>query len=1330
MKRTFKKLKQRLGFVCGLLYGVPVVAQGPGLVISEFLANPAGTDSPFEYVELVATRNIDFSVTPYSVIVCNNGTANANGWIAGAGISYAFQINSGTVTSGSIVYVGGDQMAITGTKLRVINTATTAGDGLGNANASGVIGNGGANADGIAVFNLPVSSITSSTVPVDAVFFGTGGGTAVVNGGLDGYQLPVNDLYAGGKLQSTSFFAPDPASGVAVFANGTYDLSTGNFSTIRSWSTGAISDGTTGITLSASLTPATVSFTVTNQTVNENAATATINVAVSNSNASPSYIDFTVKTLSSASRPADYSISNFTLTIPANTSGNVPFTIAITDDALVESDEFVVVQMNGFQNAVAGSNNLHALYIRDNDNAAPVANNELVLTLLHSFSNGVAGTNSAEIVYHDPGTQRLFIANSVGKKLDIVNFSNPSAPVLINSVDITPYGNINSVAVKNGLVAAAVEDINPQDSGWVVFFDAAGTFIKKVRVGAMPDMITFNHAGTMVITANEGEPNAAYTVDPNGSITTVDLSAGIAAVDQSSVTFINFTAFNGQEALLRSQGIRIFGPGASASQDLEPEYVAVSEDDQSAWITLQENNAVVKIDLVTKTITGIFPLGTKDHSLINNRMDISNQSAAANLSNWPIKGFYMPDAIAQFSVGGTNYFITANEGDSRAYTGYSEEVRISSANLDPTVFPYASDLKKNYLAGRLNITTANGDIDNDGDLDEIYCYGARSFSIWNGNTGAMVYDSGDDLEQISLNHPLYSAFFNASNSGAAVVKDRSDDKGPEPEGVTVGSVNGHQYLFLGLERIGGVMVFNIDNPTSPQFVTYMNNRTGNGSGPDLGAEGIIFIPASQSPNGNDLVILANEISSTLSIYQVQTCEATLPMTINAASSTSFCSGESVDLTLANSAGHTIQWLQNNVALSGETSATINIDAAGDYAVKVTSNTYGCTDTSAVQTITVFTLPTVVANVSDASICIGDSVQFTGSGAQSYTWDNGVTEGNYFTPMATATYQVTGTDVNNCSATASVDVTVNSLPSVMASASINPVCENFSTVFTGSGALTYTWDNGIIDGQSFTALTTTTVGVLGTDANGCSDSAYVTLQVIPAPQVTASVSSIEICEGESVVFNGSGAVSYSWDNGVTNGLPYTPSATQSYTVTGTDNNCCTASDQISVTVHPLPSMPVITANMNVLTSTSANSYQWYLNGSSIGGANAQSYTATSNGNYSVEITDQFGCSNSSAVFVFNSLGLNEADIIALQVSVFPNPFNNETTLRIIADKNSNAIVRVQDAIGRELSVQNISLLSGQNDIRLNDRHFSDASGVLFLSIQIDNEIKTMRIVRMH
>jgi hypothetical protein len=230
---------------------------------------------------------------------------------------------------------------------------------------------------------------------------------------------------------------------------------------------------------------------------------------------------------------------------------------------------------------------------------------------------------------------------------------------------------------------------------------------------------------------------------------------------------------------------------------------------------------------------------------------------------------YQPDAIAAFESNRETFLITANEGDAREYAGFAEEVRVSSLNLDATAFPVSSFLKNNANLGRLNVTRATGDSDGDGDFDALYAFGARSFSIWTAS-GEQIYDSGDELEQITAR--VYPSFFNASNSNNTR-DDRSDNKGPEPEGVAVGEIGGRNYAFIGLERIGGVMVYDVTNPFLPRFVQYVNNRnfsapTNTAAAGDLGPEGVLFIPANESPNGGPLLVVANEVSGTTTVYEI------------------------------------------------------------------------------------------------------------------------------------------------------------------------------------------------------------------------------------------------------------------------------------------------------------------------------------------------------------------------------------------------------------------------------------------------------------------------------
>lgn len=492
------------------------------------------------------------------------------------------------------------------------------------------------------------------------------------------------------------------------------------------------------------------------------------------------------------------------------------------------------------------------------------------LSPLGTYKTGIYAASAAEILAFDPVSDRLFVTNTANNVLTILNASNPNQLNLIQSIDLSVYGaGINSVAVKNGIVAVAIESNPKQAPGKVVFFNTDGTFLKSVTVGALPDMLTFSPDGTKLLVANEGEPNDSYTNDAEGSVSIIDLSGGVASLTQANVKTASFTGFV-KQALI-DQGVRIYGPGSTAAQDLEPEYITISSDSTTAWATLQENNALAKINLSTGAVE-ILPLGYKDHSLRGNELDASNRDGAINIRNWPVFGMYQPDAIAAYEASGQTYLVMTNEGDSRAYSGFNEEARIADADvvLDPTAFPNAAELKQAANLGRLKITKTLGDTDGDGDYDRLYAYGARSFSIRDAN-GKLVFDSGADLERITAH--FFPNDFNSSDEENDSFDDRSDDKGPEPEALAVGKINGRTYAFVGLERTSGIVVYDITNPTDAEFVQYINTRdfsgdVAAGTAGDVSPEGFTFISAADSPTGEPLLAVANEISGSTSLYRI------------------------------------------------------------------------------------------------------------------------------------------------------------------------------------------------------------------------------------------------------------------------------------------------------------------------------------------------------------------------------------------------------------------------------------------------------------------------------
>jgi 2',3'-cyclic-nucleotide 2'-phosphodiesterase (5'-nucleotidase family) len=503
--------------------------------------------------------------------------------------------------------------------------------------------------------------------------------------------------------------------------------------------------------------------------------------------------------------------------------------------------------------------------------------NAISLSVLGTYETGAYSTarSAAEIVDYDPVSKTLYVVNNYSWTLDILSIANPSVPTLLTAVPLSPtYGaNPNSAAVYNGVVAVAVENISKTQPGKVVFFDRAGNYLNDVTVGALPDMVTFTPDGKRVLVANEGEPNADYSIDPEGSISVIELSGGVMS---ASVQTLGFTHF--PSATLDPR-VRIYGPNATIAQDLEPEYIAVAPDSSKAWVTLQEANAIGVIDLKAMTVTQIVALGFKDHALAGNAFDGSDRDGpgsqgAISITNWPVWGMYQPDCLAQYQSAGKQYLVSANEGDTRDYDGYDEEARVKDLTFDPS-FPNSATLKTDDYIGRLTVskarnnltTTYTADPDLDGDIDQLFVPGGRSFSIWS-ITGTLLFDSGDALERITA--AQQPAWFNSDAKGG--FDTRSDNKGPEPETVALGAINNRQYAFVGLERIGGVMAFDITDPAAVTFAQWVNNRyyttTLTPAAKDLAPEGLKFIPADKSPNGKPLLVVANEVSGSTTVYEI------------------------------------------------------------------------------------------------------------------------------------------------------------------------------------------------------------------------------------------------------------------------------------------------------------------------------------------------------------------------------------------------------------------------------------------------------------------------------
>lgn len=501
----------------------------------------------------------------------------------------------------------------------------------------------------------------------------------------------------------------------------------------------------------------------------------------------------------------------------------------------------------------------------------------LTLKKVSTFHNGplaeIFDEAAAEIVqYHAPSKQ-LFIVNGHLKAVDIVNIQDPASPVLVSSIKLKGAPTSVTVHPTKNEIAIAVPADKAEERGHVIICDTMGKELQDIEVGFLPDMLTYDKAGDKILVANEGEANEDYSMDPAGSVSLLVRDGE--KFTHKEITFDSLT----KDQL---EGVRLAGKAGvtkTPAQDLEPEYISISPDNSQAFVSLQENNAVAVIDLKNGKLVSVLSLGFKDHSKTGNGLDASNKDKKINITNWPLKGLYMPDAISSYTVSGKTYFVTANEGDSREreveingekQVVYTDEARVKDIELDPSAFPNAAELQDKAQLGRIKIVSTEGDKDGDGKYEELYSFGGRSFSIFD-STGKLVFDSGDQFERIIAEK--LPEDFGSTNDENESFDDRSDDKGPEPEGIELAEINGKTYAFIALERMGGIMIYNITDPANANFIDYINTRdfagkAKEGTAGDLAPEGLHFIPADRSPTGKPMLAAAFEVSGTTALFEV------------------------------------------------------------------------------------------------------------------------------------------------------------------------------------------------------------------------------------------------------------------------------------------------------------------------------------------------------------------------------------------------------------------------------------------------------------------------------
>lgn len=522
---------------------------------------------------------------------------------------------------------------------------------------------------------------------------------------------------------------------------------------------------------------------------------------------------------------------------------------------------------------------------------------------------------AAEIVQYHAASNTIYATNGETNTIAVIPASSISTATMADPINTTTLttsdiglpadlngvtlGSVTSIAISGDLMAVAVPASVKTDNGYVLFYEgldsSAPVFLDSVEVGALPDMVTFTPDGGKVLVANEGEPSDDYTIDPVGSVTVINILAS--GEPEETGTTVGFTGFNGMEADLMAQGVMFPNPAgrtingttitASVAKDLEPEYITATND--VAYVSLQENNGLAVIDLEDLSVQ-VVGLGAKSWADLN--IDVQEDGAVSFGQYTGLYGVYQPDTIANFTWKDATFVVTANEGDAREYffsatdeasclaagglefdaddgcLAYTDEVKVEDLTAEAN--SALAMLQANGEADDLRVTTAMGDADGDGEYDAAYAYGARSFTIWDQN-GLVVYDSGDDFERITAS--VHGAQFNNGddeNEGDS----RSENKGPEPEALTVGQVGDRTYAFIGTERMGGIFVYDVTNPYDVQFAEYVINRdlteglTADDVIGDLAPESLVFVAADDSPSGVPLLLVGNEVSGTVTVWQI------------------------------------------------------------------------------------------------------------------------------------------------------------------------------------------------------------------------------------------------------------------------------------------------------------------------------------------------------------------------------------------------------------------------------------------------------------------------------
>lgn len=562
-----------------------------------------------------------------------------------------------------------------------------------------------------------------------------------------------------------------------------------------------------------------------------------------------------------------------------------------------------------------------------NSNTTPPEQNPpsaVTLMRLSRYSSGQFGVGAAASVAYYGGNRTALIANRHSNRVEVVSLTNPSTPQMTAQIDASAdaasvlgraMGAVAAVAAYDDVdatmdrdrIAVTVMGAGRADNGAVVIYKAADrSRVTVLQTGVGPEAVSFSQDGRFVITADKGAPAPDYSADPEGSISVVDLTptpVAPATTAPPAISVLDFRAFNlsgitpipatSREAEIQPDVRFTNRSGATRAQDFDPGSVTTAVNAR-AYISLQQNNAIATVALAPARIETIAGLGSKDFNTTTSGMDASDQDAVDAITPRPVRGFRQPGTLVAFRNTDEVLLLTANTGAPRMLPGFDETTRAATLLLDPVVFPNAAELQQNANLGRLIVSAAEGNapatgtgtslVPQDPDLETIFTFGARSFSIVR-TTGFPIFDSGNDFERITLER--LGSNFNSAADANGTGDTRSDDQGPAPRGAAIGQIDGAAFVFIGLSEVGGIMVYAMDRTlrsarfleykTERDFTVAASNPDGNADGApdtnpavgDLGPAQMIFVPISASPTTDSLLIVGNAVSGTTTIYAVK-----------------------------------------------------------------------------------------------------------------------------------------------------------------------------------------------------------------------------------------------------------------------------------------------------------------------------------------------------------------------------------------------------------------------------------------------------------------------------